>query len=545
MAKHSLPTVGLALGICCFLNAGAAAETPLHQRIDQLITAGKADFESRAAKLSSDEEFLRRIYLDLAGTIPTATEARTFLADTAADKREKLIDQLLASPQHVRHMQHVFDVLLMERRADKHVAKAQWQEYLRASFAANKPWDQLVQEILSADGAEASQRPAAKFYLDRLGEPHLLTRDISRLFLGMNLQCAQCHDHPLIDHYKQDHYYGLFAFLNRSFLFADPKTKVTVYAEKAEGDATFISVFDPAKVQKSTGPRMPKGSPIKEPSFDKGAEYTVAPAKDVRPVPKFSRRAQLAGSLATAENPSFKRNIANRLWAMMLNRGLIDPIDRDHASNPPSHPELLDLLAEEIAARKFDMRALLREIALSKTYQRSSEVPEGMDEVRPETFAVAQLKPLRPEQLAWALLQATGTTDAKKLALGAKLTEPLLYADLAQAAAPVVGMFAGEVGTPENQNFNATLNQALFLSNGTLLRSWIAPRAGNLAERLSKLEKPTDIAEELYLSVLTRRPTAEESTEIADFLKSRADRAVALQDLIWALTASAEFRFNH
>ncbi|MBL8799254.1 MAG: DUF1549 domain-containing protein [Planctomycetia bacterium] len=545
MANRILPAVALALGLCCLPSAGAASETPLHQRIDQLIAGGKADFESRAAKRSSDEEFLRRVYLDLAGTIPTATEARAFLEDTAANKRESLIDRLLASPEHVRHMQHTFDVLLMERRADKHVPRAQWQEYLRASFAANKPWDQLVQEVLSADGTDPAQRPAAKFYLDRLGEPHLLTRDISRLFLGMNLQCAQCHDHPLIDHYKQDHYYGLYAFLNRSFLFADPKTKLTVYAEKAEGDATFISVFDPAKVQKSTGPRMPKGAPIKEPTFDKGAEYTVAPAKDVRPVPKFSRRGQLAANLATAENLSFKRNIANRLWAMLLGRGLIDPIDRDHAANPPSHPELLELLAEEIAARKFDLRSLLREIALSQTYQRSSELPDGMDEVRPETFAVAGLKPLRPEQLAWALLQATGTTDAKKLALGAKLTEPVLYADLAQASAPVVGMFAGEAGTPENQSFSATLNQALFLSNGPLLRTWIAPRAGNLAERLGKLEKPEAIADELYLSVLTRRPTAEEITETADFLKSRADRPVALQDLIWALLASAEFRFNH
>src|SRR5262249_1725510 len=134
---------------------------------------------------------------------------------------EALIDRLLASPEHARHLAHVFDVMLMERRPDRFVPRAQWHEYLRSSFAANKPWDVLVREILGADGADPKMRAPAKFFLDRGAEPHLVTRDISRLFLGMNLQCAQCHDHPRIEEYRQEHYYGLYAFVSRTRLVAD------------------------------------------------------------------------------------------------------------------------------------------------------------------------------------------------------------------------------------------------------------------------------------------------------------------------------------
>ncbi|OAI51367.1 hypothetical protein AYO44_00735 [Planctomycetaceae bacterium SCGC AG-212-F19] len=543
MSRHPLPACVLALAVLLLLIDDAAAQVPLHQRIDEAIAAGLPNFAELAAPLADDAEFLRRIYLDLTGTIPTAADVRSFLADNDAAKREKLIDKVLASPEHARHLAHVFDVMLMERRPDKHVTKPLWHEYLRSSFAANKPWDQLVREIVSADGADAALRPAAKFYLDRLGEPHLLTRDVSRLFLGMNLQCAQCHDHPLIPHYKQDDYYGLFAFLNRSFVFTDPKTKQSVFAEKAEGDVTFVSVFDPGKLTKSTGPRMPKLTPIKEPDVEKGKEYDVAPAKDVRPIPKYSRRAQLAVHMTAAENVQFNRNAANRLWALMMGRGLVDPVDRDHPSNPPSHPQLLDMLGEEFAAGKFDVRAFLRELALSKTYQRSSLPPAGK-EVPADSFAVALLKPLAPEQFAWALMQATGFSDAERLVLAKNLTEPALYAKQAAAAGPVIGMFAAPAGQAEG--FQPTLDQALFLANGNAIRGWLAPRPGNLAERLAKLTDANEFADELWLSVLTRKPTDEERRGLAEYLSKRpADRAAAIQDLIWSLVASAEFRFNH
>src|SRR5205823_1104756 len=184
-------------------------------------------------------------------------------------------------------------------------------------------------------------------------------------------------DHPLVTTYRQEHYYGLFAFFSRSFLFTDKGKKLAMLAEKADGDVSFQSVFLP-KVSKSTGPRLPGGELLKEPALEKGKEYVVAPAKDVRPVPRYSRRAQLAGVLTGADNVRFKRTAADRLWALMMGRGLVHPVDFDHADNPPSHPQLLTLLADDLAARKFDVKGFLRELALSKTYQRSSIIPAGL-----------------------------------------------------------------------------------------------------------------------------------------------------------------------
>jgi hypothetical protein len=540
----TLCRLALALGAFALPPALLFAEVPLHQRIDQAIAAAQPDFARRAAEPASDAEFLRRVYLDLTGAIPTAVQAREFLKDASPNKRQTLIDRLLASPEHARHFAAVLDVMLMERRPDKYVPRAPWLEYLHASAAANKPWDELVREMLSSDGAEDKTRPAAKFYLEREAEPNVLTRDISRLFLGTNLQCCQCHDHPRIDDYKQQHYYGLFAFLNRSSLVVDAKLKKAVLSEKADGEVTFQSVFDPAKVTKSTGPRLPEGPPLEEPAVEKGKEYVVAPAAKSRAVPSFSRRALLGPALANADNKQFNRNIANRLWALMMGRGLVHPLDLDHSANPPSHPELLNLLADDIAARKFDMRGFLRELALSQTYQRSSEQPSAGKESEPASYTVALLKPLTPEQLAWSLMQATGLTDAERQALGKKADEATLYARLVPNVAPFVKTFGGPSGQP--QEFDARLEQALFLANGPTVRGWLTPRAGNLIDRLTKLTNGEALVEELYVSVFTRLPSAEERKETADFLASRSgDSTAALQDMAWALLASAEFRFNH
>jgi hypothetical protein len=526
--------------------SSAAAQAPLHQRIDQAIAKAKPDFEAVAAPLASDAEFLRRIYLDLTGTIPTTDEARAFLASPSPDNRARLIDTLLASPVYARHMQQVFDVLLMDRRPAKNVPQAQWQEFLRQSFAANKPYDQLVRELLSGDGADPKQRPAVRFLLDRDAEPHLTTRDVSRLFLGMNLQCAQCHDHPLVTAYHQEDYYGVYAFFSRSSLFQDRAKKQAVLAEKAEGEVSFQSVFPP-KVTKMAGPRLPGGLPLAEPKLAKGKEYVVAPAKGARGVPSFSRRAQLAGLLASGTNERFRRTAANRLWALLMGRGLVQPLDFDHEANPPSHPELLKMLADQLAAMKFDVKAFLREVALSKTYQRSSAVSPGLKQLPDESaFAMAPLRPLSAEQLAFSIMQAAGHIEVERKALGPKATEAALFARLAGNVGQLASVFGGQPGEPADGRAEPTVAQALFLRNGALINGWLAPRGDNLTARLAKLKDTRALAEELYLSVLTRLPSDEEKKEVSEFLASRqADRPVALQELAWALLTSAEFRFNH
>ncbi len=529
------------------------AQTPLRQVIDEHISAGWKTRNVTAAAPCSDAEFLRRIYLDLSGTIPTTAATRAFLNDAAPDKREKLVDQLLASPEYARNMQLLFDAMLLERQYANYVTEAEWTEYLRESFATNKPWDQFVRELIAVDGTDPKLHAAMRFQLVRTLDsyrvlnPNAITRDVGRLFLGINLQCAQCHDHPTIKDYHQADYFGIYAFFSRSSVFmatVDTKT-VAQFAESAEGTVTFTSVFDKEKKSHTTNPRLPGRPEITEPMFEKGKEYTVAPANGVRPVPIHSRRGELARSLPAPDNVAFNRNIANRLWCQMLGRGIVHPVELNHASNPPSHPELLDILGQRMAEMKYDIKAFLRELALTRTYQLSSVPAAGVSVAAPESFATARLKPIGPEQFAMTMLQATGMTDVQRLALGDKATPDALYATQKGHFPPFVTFFASPPGQAEG-SFQSSLEQGLFLGNGDSVRSWLGRQAGNLVDRLSNLPEPTPVAEELYLSVYTRMPSPEETAEIADYLKDRAgDRTEALQELVWSLLTSTEFRFNH
>lgn len=771
---------------CCLIAATAGADDrPLHQRVDTLIEASAV---GPMAPTASDADFVRRIYLDLVGVIPTAAETRSFLADTAADKRIRLIDQLLDSPQYARNMALTFDVMLMERRPDKSVKTPEWQAFLRKSFVENKPLDQLCSELILADGTDEKLRPASRFLLDRECEPNLVTRDAGRMLFGMDLQCAQCHDHPSIDDYLQEDYYGLYAFFLRSSIFADAKKKQSFVAEKADGEANFKSVFT-GNASDRVAPRLPHGAPAgAEPVFAKGEEYVVAPAKDVRPIPKHSRRAQLAAMLSAS--PEFQRNWANRAWAHLFGRGIVHPVDAHHSANPPTHPEVLALLANEFAQSKFNLKWLLRELAQTQAYQRTCEplaaativmtpssemvpvlegqraqaeqrlkereaaittsktawrqaqedfkkqqlsllpleaevktaqealdkalaaakqpaealvkkqqqatavaeaakkteeavklvvedkelsqaaatlatrsqainseleaakkvvadlanqsqsatqrltaakdalasarkaLPTGDDvaqlppalldlqrQALAEQFqrasldariaaakAVAefqeismkdanaaaqawpalldrwtttgQLAPLRPlssEQFALSLLQATGSLAQRQQAVAAALDKsppdvlknaaendrPQLLATLIdeQSFEQVRGnlnAFVGLYGTQPGADFQATVNQALFFENGSVVQSLFGASGGNLTDRLTKLEDLGLLTEELYLSTLTRFPTDEERQDVTNYLKDRpADRATAVGELVWALLSSNEFRFNH
>jgi hypothetical protein len=539
----------------------AGAAEPLRVRIDQAIAA-KAPV---VAPRSSDAEFVRRVWLDLAGRVPPVAETKAFLADTAPDKRAKLIDRLIDSPDFARRMMYVFDVMLNERRDGNSVPYAEWLEYLRSSFAARKPYNELVGEILASDGVV--NRPAGRFYLER-GDVNVLTRDVSRLFFGMDTQCCQCHDHPLVDSYRQTHYYGIYAFLNRSFVFNDPAKKMVVFAEKGDGDVAFKSVFDSSVDEKDFKPRLPNDAPLEtEPALAKGEEYFVKPADNkVRPIPKYSRREQLARLAAAGQNAMFNKNIANRLWALMMGRGLVHPVEWHHEGNPPSHPELLEDLAGEFVAMKYDVASFLKELALSETYQRASEIPAGMtpEQAAPQLFAVAALKPLSSEQLTWSLMEAAGLVEAQRNAQSARfvndrrlvdafsldekrqrqraeMIEQAVYASLQGNVNAFVPLYGGAEGEPE-QDFQATVHQALFLSNGPVVRGWLT----NLAGRVQAIGDLRSAADELYLSILSRPPTEEERFEAVEYLLRRApDRNTGAQEIAWALMASAEFRFNH
>lgn len=535
-----------------------SAKPPLHQQIDSLIAVGNPQFEQQAAPIADDATFLRRVTLDLTGTIPTADEVRTFVADSAADKRSQLIDQLLATPEHARRLQYLFDTMLMERRPSKYVKSAEWEDYLRQAFLENRPWDELVHEILTVDGTDKATRPAARFLLDRELKSEVVTRDLGRIFLGRDLECAQCHDHPNVNDYLQRHYHGLNAFLSRSYLFKDPKTKLASIGEKAEGQVSFTSVF--TNEEGKTAPRILDLPEIPDPADMKDA-YKVKPAKNVRSVPVYSRRLQLAEALTGSENQAFQKNIVNRVWAIMLGQGLVEPLDMWHSDNPPTHPQIVKLLTEELQSHDYNLRYLFRELALTKTYQRQSHVSPEAKLPEKNLYGMGLLKPLTPEQLAWSMMQATGVTTATLEGLQAKqrkvdekkktklADDPLwqeeaLHTALKGNVTAFVRTF-GIVGA-QTSRFDASADQALFLLNGTTIQAWLSPSGNRLTARLKKLKQPAEITEELYLAVFSRFPTESEIKQVSEFLKSNPKYSDQdLQQLVWAALSSDEFRFNH
>jgi len=507
----------------------ARAAEPLHVRIDAAIEA-RAKAENVTLALPADDaEFLRRAYLDFAGTIPTAEQAKTFLADKAADKRLKLIDSLLNSPTYAIRMADLFHVALMERLGDN----AEWSKYLRESFAKNKPYDQLVREMLRANPKDTSTAGAA-FWLSKRLENYgqnpvdysALTRDVGRLFLGKNFQCCECHDHLFIEDYKQQHFQGLHTFFKNTYLVNAAKL---IVAEKVLAEKTgFASVF--TKVQMATGPSLPGMMMIDIPMFAKGMEFAIPPDKKANEpgVPKFSTLAAISEQLPTAKNTDFSRNAVNRIWFAVMGRGLVHPLDLHHSRNPASHPELLTLLADEFAANKFDIKWLLRELALTKTYQRSSVVPAGKDAPDARLFAVALEKRLSADQLLNAMLAATGNEPKAADTLRPKFLKA----------------FANQPREPEDE-VAPSLKGALFVLHDTAVLELVVTKPGNLVERAAKLDDAA-ATDELYLSVLTRKPTTEERAAVVKMLAKHPEKRVeAVGRVAWALLASMEFGVNH
>jgi len=298
------------------------------------------------------------------------------------------------------------------------------------------------------------------------------------------------------------------------------------------------------------------------PEFPEGEEYVEKPSSKVRSVPKFSLRELLATKLTGGETPEFARNMANRLWAMMMGRGVVHPLDAHHAANPPSHPELLEGLGESFQQSGFDTRSFLRELALSETYQRSSIAPAKVDPstIAAESFAVANMKGLSPEQLLHSLLEATGSQgvfekqvedalkeDAEAWAELSADAEKLAAARDAKKAERVkefITLFGSTPGRPEGE-FQASLPQSLFLANNPALVEWLEPQPDNLTTRLIAVDDPADVGRMAYLSVLSRQPEDEEISLLAEHLQSRDDRRAAIVEFVWSLVASAEFRLNH
>jgi hypothetical protein len=513
--------------VLCATRHSARGEELLSVRVDQLISDRA---EGPVAPPADDATFVRRVYLDFAGRIPSVAEARAFLDDAAADKRQRLIDVLLASPEYSQRMADVMHVMLMERLGDHE----EWRKFLVSSFKQNSPWDKVVRAILHPNADDEATRGAAFFFTKRLetyGQQPVdlpgLTRDVGRLFLGVDLQCAQCHDHLFIDDYKQADFQGLHAFVSHTTIRRD--TKFPAVAENlVDKKAEFMSVF--VQEPRSTGPRLPFGDEVEVATFAKGEEYVVPPDRKTQfpGAPKFSPLAILAEQLPTRENAAFCRNSVNRWWWVLMGRGLVDPLDQHHAQNPPSHPELLNLLAQEFATHDFNVKWLLREVALTQTYQLASRL-EGVEQVPEQTFRVALERPLSAEQLLSSMQSATGTQLAE--------------ADLRAAREKFQKAFASVPREPEIE-FAPSVKGALFVLNDPLVLGWFQPAEGNRVQALTALPDE-QVPDELYMAVLSRRPTDEERTDVRETLAGAGDRGRVVGDLLWGLLASTEFALNH
>lgn len=518
-----------------------SAAEPLPPQIDKQIAAS---YSGKTAGQADDAEFVRRLYLDLTGRIPTVAEAKSFLDDKAKDKRAKLVDKLIDGPEYARRMTEAFNAMLMERRGEH----TEWTKFLTTAFEKNEPWDSMVRNIIDPPDADEAHRGAAWFAVNRLSKVGQqdtdypgLTRDVGRLVMGMDLQCAQCHNHLFINDYKQIDFQGLYTVYLNTAIRTDtqfPAIRENLMTKKIE----FSSVFDQKPFM--VGPRVPGMQEVSIPALAKGEEYLVAPDPKAKKfgVPKFSPLEELAEQITSADNYGFRENIANRLWWLLLGRGIIDPLDQRHGANPPSHPELIKLLADELMARKYDMKSLLRDIAKSETYSRSSRWATG-GEKRPEahTYAVASSKPLSAEQMFHSVLTASGPHSEESFVV-AGVEKPVTVGDL---KAKFIKALANPPKEPEIE-FAPSVKSALFLMNDNAILTLFQPKDKNLTARLVEMKDAAAIADEMYLAVLSRKPTADEAAEVADLLKKYSDRrAEVLSQLAWALASSTEFCLNH
>jgi hypothetical protein len=510
---------------------GPVLDVPqLAARIDQIIAARWAANGVQPAPLADDAEYLRRIYLDLAGRIPRAFEVREFLDDDATDKRQRVVQRLLEDPDYVHHyvnhFTNVWRALLVAQTNNQQVQflLPSFEAWLRQRVRANTPYDVLVRELLTASVGFAARNPGQlrnsrepsplAFYQANDLKPENLAASTTRLLLGVKLECAQCHDHPH-DHWTRKQFWEYAAFF--SGLRADTM-----------GDFITAVREDP----ESRSLKIPGKEQIVSARFLDGTE----PAWQA----ETRTRTALAQWITDARNPYFAREAVNRLWAHFFGIGLIEPVDEMSDANLPSHPELLDELTRQFIAHKFDVKFLVRAIVLSGTYQRSSATTDRSQE-DPRLFARMAVKGLSPEQLFDSLAEATGYLVEFQAA--PRLDGP----GVNTSRAMFLAKFANQEKRTESQT---SILQALALMNGKFIDDATSiERSKTLAAVVdAPFLNTAQRIETLYLATLSRKPRAEEHDRLVKYVTSggsRGNERDALSDVFWALLNSGEFMFNH
>jgi hypothetical protein len=523
----------------------------LRDIIDQEIAATWPAKKVAPTPPSTDPEFLRRISLDLTGIIPPHAAVAEFLDDTSPDKRTKLIEQLLTSPRFAQHQADLWDLILFSRNPPGSEADRRdgIQNWLARQFADNVPYNEWVRTLLKAEGNSVDEGPPL-YLVQYRNRPEDASEAISQTFLGVQLQCARCHDHPF-ESWKQVEFYGMAAFLARLQVVNVGKDKnLTKYAigEKSTGDILFTGPAKEQEAGKKGEPVKPKfllGEELTEPEVPKDFKEPKFVDNQVPPRPTFSRKDQLADWITHTENRFFARAIANRIWAQFMGRGLVHPVDNMSESNEPSHPQLLDTLARELVAHNFDLKWYINEIVHSRTYQLSS-VGGGADPL-PLWFEYGRTRPLSAEELAESWKSATWYDEVEKQQQrpnrNSEQQDPRRARFQPLERDYVIRFF----GTPNTGtgDFQGGLQEHLYLNNGQL-GSLLGNQKGGLIEWLSTSKDPVESKiERIYLSTLTRRPTTEESERFKLFLETDKGQQTRWSDVVWALMTCGEFRFNH
>jgi hypothetical protein len=519
----------------------AAVAAAIDRELDKRLATEKIP----ASPVASDAEFLRRVYLDLTGRIPTAEQAAAFLDSKDPDKRTKLIDELLASPNYGQHFGIIWSDLIVKRFDDNRALDvAPFKKWLAEAFNENRGWDQIVRDLLTASGTVA-ENPAATFFVAHRDmntlAPSRVVGTAANLFMGLQLQCAECHNHAFIKDWKQTDFWGVAAFFNQTRSAGGRQGQQNTPVSISEGAAPAGGARRPGQgfgqasvsgarieIPDATDPRRRTGKIVKA-KFFQGEEPTLADKGPYRPA--------FADWLVATENKYFAPAAVNRLWAHLFARGFVNPLDDMHDDNKPSHPELLKLLADEFRTSGFDLKHLIRSICRSQAYQRTS-MPLKDNEADTQLFSRQTIKVMSPEVLYDSLCTALGTSELRTAAGG-----------------PGRGFGAGGRGPVGNSrtafvNFFSTKedgDDATEMSFGIpqflrLMNSRPFNESSAVLDQLLKEGASSDkVIETLFLSTLSRRPTEAEAKKLAAYVVRKEDAKAGYVGVLWVLMNSAEF----
>ena len=491
---------------------------PAGNYIDPLVYAKHKKVRITPSGMCDDNTFIRRIYLDVIGKLPEATAVEKFVADKSSTKRAQLVDELLGRPEFTKMWVMKWAELLQIRTdANRFQYKNAilYFEWLRSQFEKNRPMNEIVQELLGAKGGTFSN-PAGNFYQIQRDSKKLM-ENTAQIFMGMRIQCAQCHNHPF-DRWKMDDYYSFANFFSQ-------------VGRKGSEDNREIIIYNAG----SGAVRHPVGNRVLPPKF-LGGEVPDVAGKD--------RREVLAKWLASDDNPFFAKNMANIVWGHFMGVGIVEPVDDVRISNPPSNPELLEELGRRFSKSGYNFKQLVRDICNSRTYQRTVQ---SNDSNRGDTrnFAKASIRRVRAEVLLDIISQVTNTQNKfRGLPSGSSAVE-IVDGRTSTFFLTTFGRASRDTVCSCEVALEPNLSQALHLLNGSTVNQKCT-QGGVVTKALAAKQTPGQILDDLYLRCLSRKPTATEKEKLMAFLGDKDySETDVLNDLFWAILNSKEFIFNH